>query len=110
MKEYNVGDVVQIKNSSGILNVTITEILNKIDICSNSGTIDSLNAPRLEFHFNKDSQTLLVTLCDNNSQDSTNNMWLCLLDAWDFASINKIKFYKGRYKNEVDNPYFDTIE
>ena len=110
MKEYNVGDIVQIKNSSGILNVTITEILSKSDICQNFSTIDSLNAPRLEFHFNKGSQTLLVTLCDNDPQDSTNNMWLCLLDAWDFTSMDNIKFYKGRYESEVDNPYFDTIE
>lgn len=109
MKEYNVGDVVQIKNSSGILNVTITEILNKIDICSNSGTIDSLNAPRLEFHFNKDSQTLLVTLCDSKPENST-SMWLCLLDAWDFANIDNIKFYKATYESEVDDPYFNTIE
>ena len=109
MKEYNVGDVVQIKNSSGILNVTITEILSKCDICQNSGTIDSLNAPRLEFHFNKNSQTLLVTLCDSKPENST-SMWLCLLDAWDFANIDNIKFYKATYKSEVDNPYFDTIE
>lgn len=109
MKEYNVGDVVQIKNSSGILNVTITEILSKSDICQNYGTIDSLNAPRLEFHFNKGSQTLLVTLYDSKAENST-SMWLCLLDVWDFISIDNIKFYKGTYKSEVANPYFDTIE
>ena len=109
MKEYNVGDIVQIKNSSGILNVTITEILSKSDICQNYSTIDSLNAPRLEFHFNKGSQTLLVTLCDSKPENST-SMWLCLLDAWDFANIDNIKFYKAAYETEVDNPYFDTIE
>ena len=109
MKEYNVGDIVQIKNSSGILNVTITEILSKIDICSNSSTIDSLNAPRLEFHFNKDSQTLLVTLCDSKPENSA-SMWLCLLDACDFANIDNIKFYKATYESEVADPYFNTIE
>lgn len=109
MKEYNVGDVVQIKNSIGILNVTITEILSKSDICQNRSTIDSLNAPRLEFHFNKNSQTLLVTLCDSKPEN-LKSMWLCLLDAWDFANIDNIKFYKGTYKTEVNNPYFDTIE
>lgn len=110
MKEYNVGDVVQIKNSIGILNVTITEILSKSDICQNRSTIDSLNAPRLEFHFNKNSQTLLVTLCDSKPEN-LKSMWLCLLDlTCNFANIDNIKFYKATYETEVDDPYFDTIE
>lgn len=103
-----VGSTVKIYNNAGTLEIKILSTLSIKDISTATGKdwLPSMNKPRVELHYNKVDNKLLITVMDND-QNLPIDVYVCEVDLWDPRTV---QWYLGKIEeSEVELDYFQTI-
>lgn len=103
-----VGSTVKIYNNAETLEIKILSTLSIIDISTATGEdyLPSINEPRVELHYYKTNNKLLITIMDND-QNLPIDVYICEVDLWDPTTA---QWYSGKIeKTEVAPDYFQTI-
>lgn len=100
----NKGDLVKIRNKSGILTVHIIREMDMQDVvrCLGDDRLPDLEKPRLEVH--ACGETTLVTLCERKV-GWPQNMYIVVVEPYE-----KPKVYLGEFREaENDEMVFETV-
>lgn len=103
-----VGSTVKIYNNAGTLEIKILSTLSIKDISTATGKdcLPDMNEPRVELHYNKTDNKLLITAMDND-QNLPIDVYVCEIDLWNPTTA---QWYFGRIEeSEVEPDYFQTI-
>lgn len=103
-----VGSTVKICNNVGTLEIKILSTLSIIDIstANDKDSLPSMNKPRVELHYNKTDNKLLLTIMDDH-QNLPIDVYVCEVDLWDPTTA---QWYSGKIEEtEQDPDYFQTI-
>lgn len=103
-----VGSTVKICNNVGTLKIKILSTLSIIDIstANDKDSLPSMNKPRVELHYNKTDNKLLITVMDNH-QNLPIDVYVCEVDLWNPLTA---QWYLGKIEeSEVEPDYFQTI-
>lgn len=100
----NKGDLVKIRNKSGILTVHIIREMDMRDVarCMGDDRLPDLEKPRLEVH--TCGETTLVTLCERK-EGWPQNMYIVVVEPWENPKV-----YLGEFREaESDEMVFETV-
>ena len=103
-----VDSTVKIYNNAGTLEIKILSTLSIKDISTATGKdyLPDMNKPRVELHYNKTDNKLLITVMDNH-QNLPIDVYVCEVDLWDPRIV---QWYLGKIEeSEVDFDHFQTI-
>lgn len=98
----NVGDIVKIRNSVGILNVILKSELSlgSVGRRCNGNFIPSILEPRLEVHSGNGG--VFVTLCDENENRDT--MYMIFIPTFGKPSV-----WLGKFDTEESENIYQTV-
>lgn len=100
----NKGDLVKIRNKSGILTVHIIREMDMRDVarCLGDDRLPDLEKPRLEVHTR--GETTLVTLCERKD-GWPQNMYIVVVEPWEDPKV-----YLGEFREaEEEESIFETV-
>lgn len=100
----NKGDLVKIRNKSGILTVHIIREMDMRDVarCMGDDRLPDLEKPRLEVH--TCGESTLVTLCER-SDEFPQHMYIVVIEPWEDTKV-----YLGEFREaESDEMVFETV-
>lgn len=100
----NKGDLVKIRNKSGILTVHIIREMDMQDVarCLGDDRLPDLVKPRLEVH--TCGESTLVTLCER-SDEFPQSMYIVAIELWEDPKV-----YLGEFREaENDEMVFETV-
>lgn len=103
-----IGDIVTIKNSAGMLRVVIEKELDFRNVSMGVGDdkLPGFIRPRLEYHKGTGYGGQLITLCEGNNDDVSPFFYMYLLHITDCD--DKPKCYLG-FCNESEKDIFETV-